>query len=316
MNWADKTVAVTGGAGFVGSHLVERLLREGAAVRAMTHGKPGHLAAVEHEQLSRHDGDLCDEAFVSEFVRGADVVFHLGAVTSVAYSYDHPEETVRTNVLGTLHVCKACREHGVQRLVHTSTAGVYGNAEGDRPITEDHPVRGCNPYTAAKLGGDHIAETYHLSYDLPVATVRLFNVFGPRMGRYLIMPTIIQQLLEGPTLQLGDLSPTRTFTYIDDIVDGYCRAATSDEALGQVVHFGAERVITMAELVDLIAELMGTPYELLQDPARLRPAKSEIFRVRVDSAKARELLGWVPTVGLEEGLRRTIAWMRGQTTNE
>ena len=312
MNWPEQIVAVTGGGGFVGSHIVERLLREGATVRAMTHGKPGHLAEIAHERLTRHDGDLCDDAFVSEFVQGANVVFHLGAVTSVAYSYEHPEETVRTNVLGTLNVCKACHAHGVQRLVHTSTAGVYGNAEGDRPITEDHPVRGCNPYTAAKLGGDHIVETYHLSYDLPVVTVRLFNVFGPRMGRYLIMPTIIQQLLDGPTLKLGDLSPTRTFTYVDDIVDGYFRAAASPDALGNLVHFGAERVITMAELVDLIAELLGTEYELVQDESRIRPAKSEIFRVRVDSTRARELLSWTPTIGLEEGLRRTIDWMRAE----
>ena len=310
MTWDQETVAITGAGGFVGSHLTERLLAEGARVRAMVHGKPGHLADADHQNLTLHDGDLLDAEFVSAVVEGADHVFHLGAVTSVAYSYDHPEETVRTNVIGTLNVCQAARTHGVTRLVHTSTAGVYGNAENDAPITEAHPVRGCNPYTAAKLGGDHVAETYHLSYDLPVTTVRLFNVFGPRMGQYLIMPAIISQLLDGPELKLGDLTPTRTFTYVDDIVDGFLRAAQAEDAVGELVHFGAERVITMQELVDLIAELMNVKYTLHQDPDRLRPAKSEIFRVRVDSTKAQSLLGWTPTVGLEEGLRRTIAWMR------
>jgi dTDP-glucose 4,6-dehydratase len=309
MGWQGKTVAVTGAGGFVGSHLTESLLALGATVRGMTHRKPGHLTGNAHPQLSLHDGDLCDKDFVNRFIAGADTVFHLGAVTSVSYSYEQPEETIRTNVLGTTNVCAAALAAGVQRMVHTSTAGVYGNAEGGRPITEEHPVRGCNPYTAAKLGGDHVAETYALSYNLPVATVRLFNVFGPRMGRYLIMPNIIEQLLQGPELKLGDLTPTRTFTYVDDIVDGYLRAAESDAALGQVIHFGAERVITMQELVDLIAGLMGVEYQLVQDPSRLRPAKSEIYRVSVDSSRARAVLGWEPTVGLEEGLRRTIEWL-------
>lgn len=311
MDWNGVRVAVTGAGGFVGSHLTERLLSHGANVKGMTHGKPGHLAGCAHPNLTLHDGDLCDADFVHQFIAGAEYVFHLGAVTSVAYSYDHPEETVHTNVLGTLNVCAAARAAGIRRMVHTSTAGVYGNAEGGLPITEDHPVHGCNPYTAAKLGGDHVAETYWLSYNLPVATVRLFNVFGPRMGRYLIMPTIIEQLLQGPELRLGDLTPTRTFTYVDDIVDGFLLAATRDEALGQVIHFGAERVISMGELADMIAEIMGVQYNLVQDPSRLRPEKSEIYRVVVDSSRARTQLGWSPDVGLEPGLRRTIEWFSG-----
>lgn len=308
--WQGVQVAITGAGGFVGSHLAERLLAEGAVVRGMTHGKPGHLADCVHPNLTLHDGDLRDRDFVFGFIAGSEVVFHLGAVTSVAYSYEQPEETVTTNVLGTLHVCAAAREAGVRRLVHTSTAGVYGNAVDGKPITEEHPVHGCNPYTAAKLGGDHVAETYHLSYNLPVATVRLFNAFGPRMGRYLIMPSIIEQLLAGPQLKLGDLSPTRTFTYVDDIVDGFVLASQSDAALGKVIHFGAERVISMGELVEMIGGMMGVSYELVTDPTRMRPAKSEIYRVSVDSSRAHSLLGWAPRVGLEEGLRRTIAWIR------
>lgn len=313
--WKGTRVAVTGAGGFVGSHLTERLLAHGARVKAMTHGKPGHLARIDHPSLTLHDGDLRDAGFVQSFVEGSEYVFHLGAVTSVAYSYAHPEETIETNVMGTLHVCAAAKAAQVKRLVHTSTAGVYGNAENGKPITEEHPVHGCNPYTAGKLGGDHVAETYWLSYNLPVTTVRLFNAFGPRMGRYLIMPTIIEQLLDGPILKLGDLSPTRTFTYVDDIVEGFLRAAACDEALGKVIHFGAEREISMGELADLIGEIMEVDFTLETDPARLRPVKSEIYRVSVDSSRARELLGWEPFIGLEEGLRRTIDWMRSDKTD-
>jgi dTDP-glucose 4,6-dehydratase len=311
-DWKERVVAVTGAGGFIGSHLTERLLAEGAQVRAMVHGeKIGHLLGLDHDHLEIWGGgDLSEADFVDDLVQDADTVFHLGAVTSVAWSHGNPEETIRTNVVGTLNVCEACRMARVRRLVHTSTAGVYGNAENDAPITEDHPVVACSPYTAGKLGGDFTAQTYYRSYDLPVVTVRLFNVFGPRMGRYLIMPAIIEQLLAGPTLKLGDLTPTRTFTYIEDIVNGYLLAAAAPDVEGELFHFGAEEVITMGELVDRVAGLMGVTYELEQDESRMRPAKSEIHRVRVDSSKARGQLGWDWEVGLDAGLERTIAWIR------
>lgn len=313
MDWKERPVTVTGAGGFIGSHLTERLLKLGAKVRAMVHGDPlyhaGHLAGMQSEGLELVGGDLRDAGFVRRAIIGADTVFHLGAVTSVAYSYTHPEETISTNVLGTLNVCAAAREAAVRRLVHTSTAGAYGNARNDEPITEEHPVIACNPYTAGKLGGDCAAQTYHLSYGLPVATVRLFNVFGPRMGRFLIMPAIIQQLLEGPELKLGDLTPTRTFAYVDDIVDAYFRMAETENVVGEVVHFGGEEVITMADLVDLIARIMDRPYTVVEDPGRLRPKNSEIYRVRADSSKAKRLLGWEARVSLREGLERTIEWI-------
>lgn len=316
-DWKNRVVAVTGAGGFIGSHLTERLLREGAHVRAMLHGERiGHLFGITHDHLELWGGgDLTEEDFVDDLIQDVDTVFHLGAVTSVAYSYNNPEETIRTNVMGTLNVCDACRMAKVRRLVHTSTAGVYGNAMDDKPISETHPVVACSPYTAGKLGGDFTVETYHRSYDLPVVSVRLFNVFGPRMGRYLIMPTIIEQLLAGPTLKLGDLTPTRTFTYIEDIVDGYLLAAQTPDIEGDLFHFGAEEVITMGELVERIAGLMGVSYELEEDPERLRPAKSEIHRVSVDSTKARERLGWRWTVGLNAGLERTIDWIRDRGYN-
>lgn len=317
MDWNGRVAVVTGATGFIGSHLTERLLGLGARVRAMAHGDPafrsGYLTQIPPERRERLDvsgGDLRDAATVRRLIDGADTVFHLGAITSVAYSYAHPEETIAVNTLGTLNVCEACRLAGVRRMVHTSTAGVYGNALDDLPIAETHPVMACNPYTAGKLGGDFAAQTYLLSYELPVTTIRLFNAYGPRMGRFLIMPTVILQLLRGKELRLGDLSPVRPFVYVDDIVEAYLRMAESESVLGEVVHFGAEESISMADLVERIAALMRSDYQLVQDPARLRPGKSEIHRVRVDCAKARRVLGWSPTVPLDAGLEQTISWIR------
>jgi len=304
---------VTGAGGFIGSHLCERLLALGANVTAMVHGdaafKRGYLKGLEHDRLRVTGGDLKDGDYVRRTVAGHDTVFHLGALTSVAYSYEHPEEAIATNTLGTQHVCAGCREAGVRRLVHTSTAGIYGNARNNEPITEDHPVAAHNPYTAGKLGGDFVAETYYLSYDLPVVIARNFNVYGPRMGRFLIMPAIIQQLLLGNEVRLGDLRPTRTFIHVGDVVEGALRMAAAEGIEGELVHFGGPEVVSMGELLDRISKVMDRPYSLIQDPSRMRPEKSEIYRQEVDCAKALKLLGWRPEIRLAEGLRSTIAWM-------
>lgn len=314
MDWRGRPVLITGASGFIGSHLAERLLALGARVRAMVHGDPryraGHLAGTAGDTLELAGGDLRDAGFVRRAAEGMDTVFHLGAVTSVAYSYGHPEETIATNTLGTVNVCEACRAAKVRRLVHTSTAGVYGDARNGAPIAEDHPLTAHNPYTAGKLGGDFAAQACHLANGLPVATIRLFNVYGPRMGRFLIMPTVIEQLLRGPVLRLGDLRPTRTFVYVDDIVDAFLRMATAAEAVGEVVHFGGDEAVSMAALVRRIADLMGAECNIEADPARMRPGKSEIFAQTVDYGKARRLLGWSPATGLDEGLLRTITWIR------
>lgn len=317
MAWRDRPVAITGAAGFIGSHLTEWLVQAGADVRAMVHGDPryrsGHLAALaatKPPNLTLFGGDLCDAAAVHRVVAGADTVFHLGAITSVAYSYEQPAETIAVNTQGTVHVCAAAQAAGVRRLVHTSTAGSYGNAQGDRPISEEHPVIACNPYTAGKLGGDHAAETWRLSYDLPVTTVRLFNVYGPRMGRYLIMPQVMEQLLRGDEVRMGDTTPTRTFTFVDDIVAAFLAMALTPGIEGELVHFGSEESISMGELVHRIAAVLGREARIVTDPSKLRPAQSEIFRVRVDSAKARRLLDWTPQVTLAQGIERTLSWLR------
>lgn len=319
MDWTGRRVAVTGAGGFIGSHLTERLLRLGAHIRAMAHGdpqlRPGYLADIPQELRERLEwtgGDLRDASTVCRLIEGADTVFHLGAVTSVAYSYQHPEETVAVNALGTLHVCEACRVAGVRRLVHTSTAGVYGDALDDRPITEEHPLRACNPYTAGKLAGDMVAQAYHLSYDLPVAIIRLFNIFGPRMGRYLIMPTIIEQLMCGSELRLGDLRPIRPFLYVTDVIEAFLGMASAEGVVGEVIHFGSEQSISMADLAALIGRLMQVQYRIVHDTARLRPEKSEIYWVRVDCGKAHQRLSWRPKVSLEQGLEETIAWLRSR----
>ena len=316
MDWAGRSVLVTGAGGFIGSHLCERLAHMDANVRGMVHGNMrgsiGHLASVPDELASHIEvfgGNVRDGAFVREATVGVDTVFHLAAVTSVRYSYSNPDETVLTNVLGTLNVCNACRHEGVRRLVHTSSAGVYGSALGDAPIRETHPVKAHNPYTASKLGADHVVESFYLSYELPVSICRIFNVYGPRIGKFLVIPSIILQLIRGTELRLGDVTPTRNFTYVDDILRAFVAMAEEERVVGEVVHFGSPRAVTIGELAQLIARLMDKEANIELDPELMRPEKSEIRRVVADSTKARELVGWEPTVELEDGLRKTIDWV-------
>lgn len=317
MDWSGRPVLVTGAGGFIGSHLTEELLRRGAQVRAMVHGNMrgsiGHLRECPRDltpSLEIIEGSTRDGAFVREATIGIDTVFHLAAVTSVKYSYTNPDETVVTNVTGTLNVCNACRHERVRRLVHTSSAGVYGSSEKGEAIDETHPVRAYNPYTASKLAADNVVESYYLSYDVPVSICRIFNIYGPRVGRFLVIPTIIQQILSANEVRLGDLTPTRNFTYVSDIVEAFVRMAEEDKVIGQVVNFGSSNAVTIGELAKLIAKAMETEIDIRFDPARIRPRKSEIFRAEADSTKAKKILGWEPTVPLDEGLRLTAQWIR------
>lgn len=316
MDWTGCKALVTGAGGFIGSHLCERLLSLGADVRGIVHGNMrgsvGYLGNVDPKHAHKLEicgGNLRDGAFVREAAVGVDTIFHLGAITSVAYSYANPEETMITNVFGTLNVCTAARHEHVRRLVHTSSAGVYGAAKAGEPISETHPLAAHNPYTASKLAADFTVESFHLSYDLPVTTCRIFNIYGPRIGRFLVIPTIIMQLMRGRELRLGDLTPTRNFTYVDDIVNAFIRMAEEDAVVGEVVNFGSTRAITIGELAQLIADLMGKDVSIVSDTSRLRPKQSEIQRVLADSTKAKTLLGWEAETDLEEGLQRTIDWI-------
>lgn len=312
MDWSGRRVLVTGAGGFIGSHLTERLLALGAKVRAMVRSAIGYLNAVPGDlarRLEMFPGDIRDEVSTREAVAGIDTVFHLAGFTSVDYSYTNPTETIMTNVQGTLNLCNACRQEKVRRLVHASTAGVYGSSRDGLPIKETHPVRASNPYTASKLAADTIVESYHLSYGLPVSICRPFNAYGPRAGRFLVIPSIILQLFHSDTLKLGDLSPVRSFTYVDDVLRAFIRMAEEDGVVGEVVHFGSPRPISIGDLAHLIGRLMGKSVVIEQDASRLRPGKSDVQLLIADSSKARELLNWEPKVDLEEGLTKTIDWI-------
>ncbi len=310
----DRTVLVTGAGGFIGSHLAERLVDEGARVRALVHynasGTWGWLdrspRAAEMDVVA---GDLGDRDSVRRAVKGCEIVFHLGALIAIPYSYDAPASYVRTNVEGTLNVLQAARELGTARVVHTSTSEVYGTAR-HVPIDEAHPLQGQSPYSASKIGADKLAEAFHLSFGLPVVTVRPFNTFGPRQSARAVIPTIITQCLTADVVRLGSLTPTRDFNYVADTADGFLRAAEAPAAVGRTVNLGSGREISIGDVARLIARLAGREITIETDAKRLRPDASEVERLLADNTLAGTLLGWKPRVGLEEGLERTIAWMR------
>jgi len=310
---AGARALVTGAGGFLGSHLVERLLAAGARPRAFVrYGSTGSRGWLEGSprlgEIEVFAGDVTDAGSVRRAMEGVDVVFHLAALIGIPYSYHAPLSYVRTNVEGTLNVCQAALDAGVRRLVHTSTSEVYGTALRV-PIDEEHPLQGQSPYSASKIAADKIAESFHRSFGLPVVTVRPFNTYGPRQSARAIVPAIVTQLLRGPAVRLGNLAPTRDMNYVSDTVEGFLRAAESDGAEGRVVQLGSGREIAIGDLARLVARLLGRPIELREEAVRLRPGASEVERLLCDASRARQLLGWTPAVALEEGLRRTIDWI-------
>ena len=314
--WTDKQVLVTGAGGFIGSHLVESLLSQGASVRAFVRYtsrqdlgllrqlNPGDLAQVEVIA-----GDLRDEHAVRQAVRGCELVFHLGALISIPYSYQHPAEVASTNFMGTLNVLMACREFDVQRLVHTSTSEVYGTARRV-PIDEGHALQGQSPYSASKIGADKLAESFYCAYNLPVVTVRPFNTYGPRQSARAVIPTIITQALVQDAMQLGNQTTTRDFTYVSDTVDGFLRAAEARDVEGGVFNLGIGQEISIGELASRIIQIVDRRVAVTLDSERLRPGRSEVMQLLSDNRLARERLGWSPAVTLDQGLRSTIAWIR------
>jgi NAD dependent epimerase/dehydratase len=252
---------------------------------------------------------VTDRDSVRAAMTGTEVVFHLAALIAIPYSYQAPASYVRTNVNGTLNVLQAAHELGVGRVVHTSTSEVYGTARYV-PIDEAHPLQGQSPYSASKIGADKMAEAFACSFEVPVVTVRPFNTFGPRQSARAVIPTIITQCLTGSTVRLGSLTPTRDLNFVSDTVDGFVKAAVAPNAVGQTINLGSGREISVGDLAKLIGELAGRPVVVECDPDRLRPTGSEVERLLADNRRAKELLDWSPTIGLEEGLRRTIAWVR------
>lgn len=314
-NLSGKQVLVTGAGGFIGSHLVESLVREGAAVRAFvrynSRGDAGLLSQLPGDVRRELDivaGDLRDPQAVDQAMAGCDVVFHLGAIISIPYSYVHPYETAETNFMGTLNVLLAARTHAVERLVHTSTSEVYGTAQ-HVPMDETHPLQGQSPYSASKIGADKMAESFYRAYDLPVVTVRPFNTFGPRQSARAVIPTIITQALTGTHIQLGNLETRRDFTYVSDTVAGFLLAATAPGVVGREFNLGTGEDVSIGELADKVIELVGRPVTIETDAGRLRPEKSEVMRLLSDNGLARECLGWQPAHDLAGGLAETIRWI-------
>jgi dTDP-glucose 4,6-dehydratase len=310
-----KQVLVTGAGGFIASHLVERLVHEGANVRAFvrynSRGDVGLLSMVPMEVFSKVNviaGDLRDGEAVRAAMRGVEMVFHLGALIAIPYSYLHPREVVETNVMGTLNVLIAARDLGIQRVVHTSTSEVFGTA-WYVPIDEEHPLQGQSPYSASKIGADKIAESFYRSFDLPVVTVRPFNTYGPRQSARAVIPTIISQALTRNEVHLGSLEPSRDFTYVLDTVDGFIRAAQAEHVLGEELNLGNNATITIGELCDKIFYLLGKDPRIVTDDQRIRPPKSEVLRLQASYKKAKRLIGWEPQVSLDEGLSSTIHWI-------
>ena len=321
MKLQGRKVLVTGADGFIGSHLCEHLLALGADVRAFVYynsfnswGWLDEAGDDVQRALDVFAGDIRDPHGVRSAMQGCDVVMHLAALIAIPYSYHSPDTYVDTNVKGTLNVVQAARELGVERVVHTSTSEVYGSARFV-PITEEHPLQGQSPYSASKIGADQIAQSFHLSFATPVATIRPFNTYGPRQSARAVIPTIITQLAAGArTLKLGALAPTRDFNFVRDTVRGFVAVAECDAAVGQVINVGGGHEISIGDTARLIAGLMDAKVEIESDEERLRPAGSEVERLCADSSRARTLAGWAPEFAgadsLRRGLAETIAWFR------
>ncbi len=315
MDWKGKRVLVTGAGGFIASHLVERLTREGAQVRAFVRynsrndvGMLKLIPADVFSQLEILQGDLRDNEAVRKAVTGVDTVFHLGALIAIPYSYVNPREVIDVNIMGTLNVLMAARDSGARRVVHTSTSEVYGTARYV-PIDEKHPLQGQSPYSASKIGADRIAESFYRSFEVPVATLRPFNTFGPRQSARAVIPTIITQALTRDEVKLGSLEPSRDFTFVADTVEGFLRIASADNVLGEEINLGNDNTIRIGDLAEKIFGIVGRSPKLVADPQRVRPGKSEVMKLWASNQKAKELIGWEPCVSLDEGLRLTVEWI-------
>jgi NAD dependent epimerase/dehydratase len=315
--WNGKKVLVTGADGFIGSHLCEALVREGADVTAFTYynslGSRGWIDLDTPDDLRARmkcvDGDIRDAERVRRAIEGQHTVFHLASLIAIPYSYHAPQSYVETNVTGTLNVMSACREHGVQKIVHTSTSEVYGTALRV-PIDETHPLQGQSPYSATKIGADMIAESFHRSFSLPVAIARPFNTYGPRQSARAIIPTILVQLLSGSKeIRLGALHPTRDLNFVSDTVEGFLAIGAHPKTVGQTLNIGSGKEISIGDLAKMLIQVSGRDARVVQEKERMRPEKSEVERLLCDPTRLNALTGWKSKLGLEEGLRATAEWL-------
>jgi len=308
-----KTALVTGADGFIGSHLTERLVRQGYKVKALSQYNSfnywGWLEDVScQDEIEIITGDIRDPAFCRKIAKDIDMIFHLAALIAIPFSYIAPASYIDTNVKGTLNICQAALEHGCERIVCTSTSEVYGTAQYV-PIGETHPLQPQSPYSASKIGADAISMSFYNSFELPLTIARPFNTYGPRQSARAVIPTIISQIATGKKdISLGDLRPTRDFTYVLDTCDALINLAESPETIGETVNIGSNFEISIGDLLALISKIMHRDVQLLCDKKRIRPERSEVFRLLCDNSKIRNLIGFSPKYPLEEGLKLTIDW--------
>ena len=314
MKIEGKRTLVTGAGGFIGSHLVETLVRLGAKVNVFVrYNSRGDLGLLERlpgeikQELEVFVGDLKDPEALGRPVKGCELVFHLGSLIAIPYSYINPMDFLQTNIVGTANLLNACLGNDLEKIIHTSTSEVYGTATYC-PMDEKHPLQAQSPYSATKIAADKLAESYYKAFGLPVAIARPFNAYGPRQSSRAVIPTIILQALNGDKVMLGSLHPTRDFTYVEDTVIGLIQVAKSSLSLGEVINIGCGREISIRELVQMILSIMGKESEIFKDDQRVRPEKSEVERLLCDNSKAGKLLSWEPRMSLKEGLQRTIDW--------
>lgn len=316
MKLNGKKVLVTGSEGFIGSHLTERLVDMGAEVTALVqYNSFNNWGWIDTFDKSVKDnikivtGDIREYDGMKKIIKGQEVVFHLAALIAIPYSYLSPMAYVRTNVEGTTNILEACREYEVEKIVHTSTSEVYGTALYV-PIDEKHPMQGQSPYSASKIGGDKIAESFYKSFGLPVATIRPFNTYGPRQSARAVIPTIISQILAGKMeIKLGSLTPTRDFNYVKDTAEAFIKIAESEKTIGEVINAGSNYEISIGDTVKKIINIIGKDVKIISDEERMRPENSEVNRLWAENKKIKELTEWMPQYTIDAGLKETIKWI-------
>ena len=307
-------VLITGADGFIGSHLTEMLVAKGNYVKALSQYNSfnnwGWLEDVDClDKIEVLTGDIRDPHYCKLITQGIDVIYHLAALIAIPYSYIAPDSYVDTNIKGTLNICQAAKENGVKRIIHTSTSEVYGSAQYV-PIDENHPLQPQSPYSATKIAADAMAMSFYNAFDLPVTIARPFNTYGPRQSARAVIPTIITQIADGiQEIKLGDLTPTRDFNYVDDTCRGFIALAESDKTVGETVNIGSNFEISIGDTLNIIKKLMASDVKFVTDGQRLRPGKSEVFRLWCDNSKIEKLTGFKPLIDITEGLQKTIDWI-------
>ncbi len=315
-NWQNKKVIITGSEGFIGSHLTEKIVELGAEVTAFvlynsfnTYGWIDTLKKEIKDNIKIFIGDIRDEASVRKALKDQDIIFHLAALIAIPYSYNAPRSYFETNVLGTLNIMQSAREFGCTKVIHTSTSEVYGTAIYT-PIDEKHPLQGQSPYSASKISADKVAESYYKSFNVPIAVIRPFNTYGPRQSARAVIPTIISQALSRNKIDLGNISTVRDMNYIKDTVQGFVKIAQSNKSIGEVINIGSGIGLTIKEIADTVIKLLKRNVKINLDKMRLRPEKSEVEVLICDNRKANKLIDWTPKFTLEEGLMKTIEWIK------